>query len=157
EAEIERAKHKPTQSLDAYDCYLRGLASLHPRTREANDQALRFFYKAIELDRDFSSAYGMAAWCYARRKGSRWMTDRVTETSEAAWLARRVVELGREDAVALSTTGFTLAYVVGDLDRGVAFIDQALLLNTNLAAAWTFSGWARIFLGEHGVALEHFA
>jgi adenylate cyclase len=157
EAEIDRAKHKPTQSLDAYDYYLRGVAALHRRTREANDEALRLFYKAIKLDPDFSSAYSMAAWCYSRRKASRWMTDRVTETSETERLARRVGELGREDAVALSTSGFTLAYVVGDLDHGVAFIDRALLLNTNLAAAWTFSGWVRIYLGEHEVALEHFA
>jgi TolB-like protein/class 3 adenylate cyclase len=156
EAEIERAKHKPTESLDAYDHYLRGLAALHRRTREANDEALRLFYKAIKLDPDFSSAYSMAAWCYAQRKASRWMTDRVTETSEAARLARRVVELGREDAVALSACGFTLAYVVGDLDHGIAFIDRALLLNTNLAVAWSWSGWARIFLGEYKVALAHF-
>jgi hypothetical protein len=29
QAEIERAKRKPTESLDAYDCYLRGIASVH--------------------------------------------------------------------------------------------------------------------------------
>jgi TolB-like protein len=157
QAEIERAKRKPTGSLDAYDHYLRGLATFHRRTREANDQALHLFNKAIEFDPEFSSAYGMAAWCYVRRKGSRWMTDRVRETSEAARLARRAVELGKEDAVALSTGGFALAYVVGDIDDGAAFIDQALALNPNLASAWTVSGWVRIFLGEHEAALEHFA
>ena len=35
EAEIERAKHKPTESLDAYDHYLRGIASLHRVTRDS--------------------------------------------------------------------------------------------------------------------------
>ena len=157
QAEIERVRHKPTESLDAYDYYLRGLATSHPRTRELNNEALRLFYKAIELDPEFSSAYGMAAWCYARRKGSRWMVDRVKETAEAARLARRVVELRKEDAVALSTGGFALAYVVGELDDGAALLDQALVLNPNLAVAWTFSGWVRIFLGEHEMALEHFA
>jgi TolB-like protein len=157
QVEIERAKHKPTESLDAYDYYLRGLAILYPRTRELNDEALRLFYKAIELDPEFSSAYGMAAWCYARRKGSRWVVDRVKETSEAVRLARRAVELGKEDAVALSTGGFALAFVVGDLDNGAALIDRALVYNPNLAAAWTFSGWVRIFLGKHEMALEHFA
>jgi hypothetical protein len=29
----------------------------------------------------------------------------------------------------LATAGFALAYVVGDLDDGAAFIDQALVLN----------------------------
>jgi TolB-like protein len=64
QAEVERAKHKPTESLDAYDYFLRGVASLHLRTRESNTEALRLFNRAIEIDSDFSSAYGMAAWSY---------------------------------------------------------------------------------------------
>src|SRR3954463_9051695 len=40
QAEIERAKRKPTQNLDAYDYYLRGLAAVHKWTKEANDEAL---------------------------------------------------------------------------------------------------------------------
>src|SRR5215470_16841535 len=47
QAEIERAKRKPTENLDAYDVYLRGMASVHRWTRESNDEALRLFYKAI--------------------------------------------------------------------------------------------------------------
>src|SRR5207247_1778623 len=68
QAEIERAKRKPTESLDAYDYYLRGMAGVHRWAREANDDALRMFYRAIELDPDFASAYGMAARCYVARK-----------------------------------------------------------------------------------------
>ena len=52
QAEIERAKRKPTESLDAYDYFLRGMASIYKWTREANDGALRLYYKAIELDPD---------------------------------------------------------------------------------------------------------
>jgi adenylate cyclase len=67
-AEIERAKHKPTESLDAYDYYLRGLASFYRSqtmtNREANEEALRLAHKAIELDPEFSSAYGLATMCY---------------------------------------------------------------------------------------------
>src|SRR5262249_53481782 len=47
-AEIERAKRKPTERLDAYDCFLRGMACVHRWSREANDEALQFFYRAIE-------------------------------------------------------------------------------------------------------------
>ena len=63
-AEIQRAKRKPPGSLDAYDYYLHGLANSYQDTKEANDQALRLFGKAIELDPDFAAAYGMAALCY---------------------------------------------------------------------------------------------
>ena len=76
QAEIERAKRKPTESLDAYDYYLRGMAAVHHWTREGNDEALRTFYRAIELDPNFASAYGMAARCYSQRKVSGWFVDR---------------------------------------------------------------------------------
>ena len=66
-AEIERAKRKPTERLDAYDYFLRGMANVHQWTSDANDEALRMFRKAIDLDPDFASAYGMAAWCYTWR------------------------------------------------------------------------------------------
>jgi len=157
QAEVERAKHKPTESLDAYDYFLRGIASLHSWTKESNDEALRLFNKAIELDPDFASAYGMAAWCYVRRKGSRWIIDRAQETAETARLARRAAELGWDDAVALAWGGFALAYVVHDVEVGAALIDRALQLNPNLAEAWHFSGWVRIYLGEPEVAIEHLA
>jgi hypothetical protein len=48
QAEIERARRKPTESLDAYDLYLRGLANVSKWTREGNDKALSLFYQAIE-------------------------------------------------------------------------------------------------------------
>jgi TolB-like protein len=46
QAEIERAKRKPTESLDAYDYYLRGMASFYLWTREGMSEALRMFYRA---------------------------------------------------------------------------------------------------------------
>ena len=61
QAEIERAKRKPTGSLDAYDYFLHGMATDLDWTTEANSEALRLFYKAIEIDPAFASAYGMAA------------------------------------------------------------------------------------------------
>ena len=44
QVEIERAKHKPTERLDAYDYFLRGTASLHQGTKEGISEALQLFY-----------------------------------------------------------------------------------------------------------------
>jgi hypothetical protein len=71
--EIERARRKPTESLDAYDFLLRGMArkvadlagGLEQPTSKGTSEALRLFYGAIELDPDFASAYSVAALCYA--------------------------------------------------------------------------------------------
>jgi TolB-like protein/DNA-binding winged helix-turn-helix (wHTH) protein/Tfp pilus assembly protein PilF len=157
QAEIERAKRKPTESLDAYDLYLRGVACIYQYTKDGFNDALHSFYRAIELDPDFASPYGMAARCYARRFADGWITDRVRETAETARLARGAAKLGKDDAVALTNGGFGLACVVGDIDNGAAMIDRALLLNPNLAAAWTYGGWVWIWRGQPEVALDHFA
>lgn len=58
QAEIERAKRKPTESLDAYDYFLRALAALHLWTRDGNDEALQLCYKAIERDPDSQRPMG---------------------------------------------------------------------------------------------------
>jgi TolB-like protein/class 3 adenylate cyclase len=155
QAEIERIKRKPTESLDAYDCFLRGASKIYQWTREANDEALQFFYRAIELDPDFASAYGYATWCYAFRKNSGWVVDPEQEVVETARLARRAIELGKDDAFALCWAGYAIALVVGNLDDGIAFLDRALELNPNLARAWNLSGWARIWLGQPEIAIEH--
>jgi TolB-like protein len=154
QAEIERARRKPTENLDAYDYYLQGMAKVYQATRHAYDDALRLFYKAIEHDANFASAYGMAAWCYAWQKRNGWLADRAKEIAEAARLARRAVELGKDDAVALTMGGFALAFAAGEVEDGAAFIDQALILNPNLAVGWLLSGGARAYLGEHEVTIE---
>ena len=63
-------------------------------------------------------------------------------------LARRAVELGKDDAVALTRGGHALAHLGGDLDGGVALVDRALVLNPNLAAAWFLGGFLRIWRGD---------
>jgi TolB-like protein/Tfp pilus assembly protein PilF len=157
QAEIERAKHKPTSNLEAYDYYLQGMAKFYQLTREAHSEALRLFYKSIELDPHSASAYSMAAFSHVLRKSGGWMTDRVHESAETARLAGRALALSKDDAVVLSTAGFALAFVVHELDAGAAFIDRALVLNPNLAAAWWSSGWIRIWLGKPASAIEHLA
>ncbi|MCV9960676.1 winged helix-turn-helix domain-containing tetratricopeptide repeat protein [Pararhizobium sp. BT-229] len=154
-AEIERAKRKPTESLDAYDHYLRGMAKLHRGTREMIEEALPSFYKAIELDPEFASAYGMAAWCYFWRKANGWMADRPREIAEGIRLARLAVDLGRDDAVALTRAGHALGHLAGELDGGIALLDRALLLNPNLAPAWFLGGFLRAFHGETDGAIQH--
>lgn len=156
-AEIERAKRKPTESLDAYDYYLRGVAKLHSGTRESIEAALPLFRHAIELDPEFASAYGMAAWCHFWRNVNGWTTDRHREIAEGIRLARLAVELGRDDAVALTRAGHALGHLASDLDGGIALLDRAVLLNPNLASAWFLGGFLRAFHGEPDAAIEHLA
>lgn len=156
-AEIERAKRKPTGNLDAYDYYLRGLAGVHKWTQQGNVEALHMFTRAFELDPEFASAYGMAARCYSQRKACGWVTEPQAEIAEVRRLAQKAVQFGQDDAVALTTAGIGLAFVAGDIDDGLALIDQARALDPNLAMAWLFSAWTHVWLGEPDVAIEDVA
>ena len=157
-AEIERAKRKPTESLDAYALYLRGLARFYQfANRQANEEALRLFNSAIELDPDFASAYGRAAYCYAIARANGWISVTPNEIAEVTRLAQRAVELGKDDPIALAAGGWALTFVVRDLEVGAGLIDRALVLNSNLAEAWSFDGWVKNWLGEPEAAIERFA
>jgi len=155
-AEIDRAKRKPTESLDAYEYFLRGMASFYQGTRNAIDDALQLFQKAIALDPGFSSAHGMAAWCHVQRKSYGWTKDRAQESAAIERLARLAIRLGKDDPIALYTGGYALTQVQDQLETGAAMIDRALALDPNLSAAWHLSGWVRIYLCEPETAIEQF-
>jgi TolB-like protein len=155
QAEIDRARGKPTEDLQAYDYYLRGVASLR-RHEGTSDEALNLFRTAIRLDPNFAAAYGMAAFCYWARKAWSRIADHEREVAEVEWLVRQVEEVGRDDAVALTGAGSVLAYVVGDAEGGAALLDRALALNPNDALAWLFRGWTFVWLGDSEKAIDRF-
>jgi TolB-like protein len=157
QTEIERARRKPTDSLDAYDCYLRAVANYYPATPDEAAAMLRLLERAIDLDPGFAAAYAMAAWCHARRKGFGWIADQRGENAETARLARKAVELSKDNALPLAWAAFALALVVGELDEATVVIDRALGLNRNLAIGWATSGWLRVWRGEPDFAIEHLA
>jgi len=132
-AEIERAGRKPTESLDAYDYFLRGMASFHLFNRDSLLEAARLFVRATELDPNYASPYGIASWSGALRNSYGWMVDREREIADAVRLARRAVALGKDDPTALWSGGLSLAYLGHEVEAGAAYIDRALVLNPNSA------------------------
>jgi TolB-like protein/class 3 adenylate cyclase len=154
-AEIERAKHRPTESPDAHLTHMRGVASLYLWTKAGVDEALRLAYEAMKIDPDYSMAYGLAATCYVARKTAGWTTDRAKEMAEVEILTKRGAEVGRNDAWALGSCGFATASILGDLGTAVSLMERALALNANLALMWVESAYVRAWLGEPDLALVH--
>jgi TolB-like protein/class 3 adenylate cyclase len=154
-AEAERARRRPTDNPDAHLCLMRGLMSLNKWNKPGIDEALRLAYQAIELDPGYSAPYGLAVSCYVIRRANRWTTDPAHDRSETARLTARAVEVGREDAVTLSLSGFAIAAVLGDLDVGVALIDRALALTPNFGMVLAHSGYVRVWLGETEAAIDY--
>ncbi|WOH49281.1 adenylate/guanylate cyclase domain-containing protein [Bradyrhizobium sp. sBnM-33] len=154
-AEIERAKHKPTASLQAYDYYLRALAYFRKFTSEANIEALKLTKRiASDIDPEFAAAYALGARCYVQRKTFGWSTA-AQERVEARRLARRAIELDRDDPSVLARAGNVLAFL-GEVEEGAALLSRAINLDPNLATARHWSGWVHLYLGDVDAAIEQF-
>lgn len=85
------------------------------------------------------------------------MTDQSRETAEGIRFALLAVELGKNNPVALTRGGHALAHLTGDVARGIALLDRALVLDPNLAAAWFLGGYLKTLSGDNARAIEQFS
>src|SRR5207344_1681378 len=127
----------------------------NPRTRAGVDEALALFGRATALDPNFAAAYGTATFCYVLRKAAGWVSNRQNDIAETDRLVRRTWELDRDDADALGFAGYALAFVVGDLSTGAAYVERALMLNPGYAPTLLIRGYIHIWLGQPDVAIDH--
>ena len=115
---LQRSKRKPTQNISSYEYLLRGKENHHKFTKEANEEALKNFDKAIELDANNAQAY---AWkcCTLGQTMFRGFSDRKPEEifAEAKQNIDKALELNENDfechrmlsAVYLSNHDYLLA------------------------------------------------
>jgi TolB-like protein/class 3 adenylate cyclase/tetratricopeptide (TPR) repeat protein len=156
QAEIERAKHKPTEKLDSYDFYLRGIELVSTRTLAPLTEALGLFTKAFERDPDYAAAYAMAAWTILMQQAISGVPLTNEERADAIRLANLGATKGIDDAFALSRSAHVLTYLGHEYDRGASLVEQAVALNPNLANAWHSRGWVLLMCEENERSLESF-
>jgi TolB-like protein/class 3 adenylate cyclase/Flp pilus assembly protein TadD len=155
QAEIERARTKPTENLNAYDLYLRALPSLYANTRAESDEALQLLRQAISLDPNYAVAKALAAQCIVMRDNQGIRLSK-SEIDEGIRLAREALDAGRDDPSVLELAGNAVAHLAHDVEAGRAALDRALVLNVNSAQALRGSGWVRLYSGDPHAATEYF-
>lgn len=62
EAEKRRARHKPTENLDAYDLFQRARSEKHKLNAEGETKATELLRQAISLDPNFAEAHVLLGW-----------------------------------------------------------------------------------------------
>jgi TolB-like protein/class 3 adenylate cyclase/tetratricopeptide (TPR) repeat protein len=154
QAEIERAKQKPTDRLDSYDLYLRGMALVN--RRDSLSVARGLFIKAFEQDPEYGAAYAMAAWTLLVEQAISGMPLTAEMCADGIRLARTGAREGSNDAFALARCAHVLTYLGHEYDRGAAMVEQAITLNPNLAVAWYSRGWVSLMCGDGERAVESF-
>ncbi len=101
-------KKIPTQSVRAYEYYLRGRQLFHQRRPETLDAAEDLYRRAIALDPDYALAYAGLADCSCFRFFEHAGGDEALAQAESA--SRRALKLDPELAEAHASRGLALTY-----------------------------------------------
>lgn len=153
--EIERALHKPTASLTAFDLYLRALPRFRTSPQD-NEQALDLLTQAIALDPSYAAAHAMAARCYQFQWLFGWRVPGDPRFAQGVHHCHQAASLGRNDSEALWMAGLALVHLAGEHDFSQALIERSLSLNPNSANAWIASCFIHSYLGITDTAIDHF-
>ena len=152
-AEMERAKRKRPESLNAYDRYLRALSQFYLASRDGMAATLRLLDETIRLDPDYGPPYALAAQCYVYYITQGWTDDRARDQAEGERLAHAALECDRDDPTVLWMAGHALGFLTHDYETALALLDRSLALNPNSASAYCFSAWSRCCAGFPEIAI----
>ncbi|HEY2179814.1 MAG TPA: TIR domain-containing protein [Caulobacteraceae bacterium] len=152
-AEVRRAARRPTESMGAYDLYLRALPLVLGYAHAENAKALPLLDRALSLDPDFGPALVVAAECYNQRVQFGWSNDPEGDRRRAVDLAQRAVRVSADDAEVLARAATPLARLEG-LDAGAPLIRRAMALNPGSSYVRRAACLNHVFLGEPDLALR---
>ena len=152
QSEIDRARRKRPDSLDAYDLCLRALPYAFTGMPDDADKALPLVGKAIELEPDYAVAHAIIAFCHEQR----YLRGGLQEETRSAALrhARQAIAAGGDDAAALATAGFVIAVAGHDYETALTAFDRSFALSSSSALALGFSSIVRAWTGDDAIAVE---
>jgi TolB-like protein/Flp pilus assembly protein TadD len=154
-AEVERARSKPTENLQAYDLCLRGLPMMiHAASLAEVDRGVALLKQAIDVDPDYAYAKAVLAWGLALAC-SNLVISRERGESALAY-AEQALQGHRDDPTTLALAAVSMARMGRRHDAALSALDRALALNPNSITALRSAGWARLYVGDFERALAHF-
>src|ERR1700738_4441794 len=147
QAEIERAKRKRPDNLDAYDLVLRATPFSDTGMPEAALQALPLLQRALALEPNYALAHGQAALCHELLfvRAGRLEENRIN----AIHHGHAAITLGPDDARALVYGGIAIGLVEHDRPLAQEAFETALAISPS--AAWAYL-WGALILGWGGEA-----
>ena len=102
-AEIERARRKRPDNLNAYDLYLRALPHTATSMPDGAAIAIRLLEEALAIDPHYVVAHALLAWCHEWRfaRAGFGEVDKAAGLSHARW----VIGSSTDDAASLAIAG----------------------------------------------------
>ena len=156
-AEIERARMKRPDNLEAYDMVMRSLPHLWAHRMHENPEAIELLERALALDANYGLAAALAAWAHAQQIVYNWTADVDGERHKGLALIERAARHIGEDATGLTALGTAVMLLEGNARRALGFVERALKVDPNHAWAWMRQGFGLVYTGRPEDALMSFA
>lgn len=146
-------KPRMTENAEAYQAFLQARYHWNKRTPENLKTSIGLFNRAIELDPQFSQAYGGLAMAYEVQRANGVFTDEEIRRIDrlASETAKKALELDSELAEAHAVLGMR-RMLEWDFTGSEVSFKRAIEINPNFATAWQWYSELLATVGRHAEA-----
>ena len=145
-AEGQRLARKPTENLSAVDALWKGEYLLDQLSRKGNEEAVRLFERAIELDPSFAIAHALLGQAYYLQRSTGWSSD-PNLIDRAEELGRRAIELDPSEPFGHETIAWVNVFR-GNSAEAIAAAERAIECAPNFQYAHAARGIALLQEGR---------
>ena len=148
-AEIDRARRKRPENLDAWDLYVQALPLVHSPEVPNYSKAIALLDHAVAIDSNYAPALALAAWAHEKRHtfGGPELPQFETDAEVSLSLAARAVDADPDEALALVQLGYFRIYFRQDFG-GIELVRRALAINPNNVSVLEFAAVALLYAGN---------
>jgi adenylate cyclase len=154
-AEIRRACTKPTESLSAYDLYLRALPAWFGQTEADYTRTQELLGLALEADPGYAEALGILTDSVNSRTLQGWHASWSSGVDEASRLAARALEAGPDNSTCLASAAFTYGVLSPRFDEAIELADRAVMVHPNSVFVCIRAAGVYVVCGESDKAIAH--
>lgn len=147
QTELARLAKTPTDSLQAYHHYLRGLVHLERFDRVENRLAREAFEAALARDPRYSKALAKIAWTHVFDYWNDWTGDLQSALGAAEDAAERAVSADQNEPDSHQALAATRLFQRRHEQANVS-LKKAVELNPNGADMLIWAGWALTYMGQ---------
>ena len=147
---VRATRQKPTESLTAYDHYLRGLEIVNRWQNDEIPEAMTEFTAAAHLDPNFARARAMLGYVHLRVN---WQTDDPHSLDEANRETEVAVRLDLTDSACLQDRALVLL-TLRDFDLAFDVLQRALRLSPYDVSLASTMAWYETCIGQHANAIK---
>jgi TolB-like protein/DNA-binding SARP family transcriptional activator len=131
DAEVRRARAKPTESLTAYDFYLRALPAWFGQTDVEYKRTQELLGKAIDADPEYAEALGTLTDSVNTRTIQGWHESWSRGVDEASRLAERALAAGPDNSTCLASAAFAYGVLANRFEEGLELANRAVVVHPN--------------------------